>query len=165
MVSHPEVYSRMIAAYVIGYPVTADFMAANKQLKFAEGPDDTGVIISYNTQSPKVAQGTNIVVGNNIGLVINPISWKRDETLATASESLGSSWIGADNGFVKVLNLADARIDLTQGVLICSSVNDSAMYKISGGMGLGIYHGFDIPFYYYNLQQNAENRSSKFLGK
>ncbi len=165
MVSHPEVYSRMIAAYVIGYPVTTEFMAANKHLKFAEGPDDTGVIISYNTQSPEVAQGTNIVVGNNIGLVINPVNWKRDETLATASESLGSSWPGADNSYVKVLNLADARIDLTQGVLICSSVNDSAMFKLSGGMGLGIYHGFDIPFYYYNLQQNAENRSSKFLGK
>ncbi len=164
MVSHPEVYSRMIAAYVIGYPVTADFMAANKHLKFAGGPDDTGVIISYNTQSPKVAKGTNIVVGNNIGLVINPINWKRDETLAPASESLGSDWVDANNSFVKVLNLADARIDLKQGVLICSSVNDSAMYKISGGMGLGIYHGFDIPFYYYNLRQNAERRVSKFLG-
>ena len=38
------------------------------------------------------------------------------------------------------------------------------MYKISGGMGLGIYHSFDIPFYYYNLRQNAENRANKFLG-
>ncbi len=165
MLSHPEVYSRMIAAYVIGYPVTADFMAANKHLKFAEGPDDTGVIVSYNTQSPKVAPGTNFVVGNNIGLLINPISWKRDETLAPASESLGSLWFGVNNSFVKKLNFADARIDLSQGILICSSVNDSAMYKISGGMGLGVYHGFDIPFYYYNLRQNAENRASKFLGK
>ncbi|MEI6750184.1 MAG: DUF3089 domain-containing protein [Bacteroidota bacterium] len=165
MVSHPEVYSRMIAAYVIGYPVTADFMAANKHLKFAVGPDDTGVIISYNTQSPKVTQGANIVVGNNIGLVINPINWKTDETLAPASESLGSSWLSADNSFVKVLNFADARIDLTQGVLICSSVNDSTMYKISGGMGLGVYHSFDFPFYSYNRRENAENRTAKFLNK
>ncbi|MEI6060556.1 MAG: DUF3089 domain-containing protein [Bacteroidota bacterium] len=162
MVSHPEVYSRMIAAYVIGYPVTADFMAANKHLKFAQGPDDTGVIISYNTQSPKVARGTNFVVGNNIGLVINPVNWKRDETLAPASESLGSYWLDENSNLGKVLNFADARIDLSQGVLICSSVNDSAMFKISGGMGLGIYHGFDIPFYFYNLRQNAENRASKF---
>ncbi|MFZ4707496.1 MAG: DUF3089 domain-containing protein [Bacteroidales bacterium] len=165
MKKFPAVYSRMIAAYVTGYPVTADFMAANKHLKFAQGPDDSGVIISYNTQSPKVVQGTNIVVGNNVGLVINPISWKRDETLATASESLGSLWFGENHSFVKVLNFADARIDLTQGVLICSSVNDSAMYKFSGFMGLGVYHSFDIPFYYYNLRENAENRAGKFLNK
>ncbi len=166
MVKYPDVYARMVAAYVIGYPVTAGFMAANKHLKFAEGPDDTGVIISYNTQSPKVVKGTNFVVGNNIGLEINPINWKRDETLAPTSESLGSLWFGVNHSFVKVLNFADARIDLNQGVLICSSVNDSAIFKLSGGKGLlGVYHSFDIPFYYYNLQQNAENRANKFLNK
>ena len=165
MAKFPDVYARMIAAYVIGYPVTSDFMAANKHLKFAEGPDDTGVIISYNTQSPKVVKGTNIVVGNNVSLVINPVNWKRDETLAPASESLGSLWFGPGQGFIKVLNFADAQIDLKQGVIICSSVNESAMYKLSGGMGSGIYHNFDIPFYYYNLRQNAEDRATKFLTK
>lgn len=165
MREHPDVYSRMIAAYVIGYPVTSDFMNANTHLKFAEGPDDTGVIISYNTQSPHVAPGTNIVVGNNIGLVINPINWKTDETLALASESLGSYMpVNSINNFEKVLNFADARIDLSQGVLICSSVSDSAIYQLTGGM-LGIYHGFDFPFYYYNLKENAENRANKFFEK
>jgi hypothetical protein len=166
MVSHPEVYSRMIAAYVTGYPVTAEFMAANKHLKFAEGPDDTGVIISYNTQSPKVVPGTNIVVANNIGLVINPINWRRDETPAPATESLGSYMPGKSLiHFEKVPDFADARIDLTQGVLICSSVNDSAMAAISGNIGLGVYHIYDIPLYYYNLRENAENRVNKFLSK
>ena len=145
MTENPGVYARMVAAYVIGYPVTAEFMNANQHLKFAEGPDDTGVIISYNTQSPNVAAGTNIVVGDNIGLVINPINWKRDETIATAAESLGSYMPDSTTiNFEKALNFADARIDLTQGVLICGSVDDSAMYKLSGGMGLGIYHGFDL---------------------
>jgi hypothetical protein len=164
MTTHPDVYARMIAAYVIGYPVTAEFMAANKHLKFAKGPDDTGVIISYNTQSPKVAPGTNIVVANNIGLVINPINWKRDETPAPASESLGSYMPDSTiTHFGKELNFADACIDLAHGVLICSSVNDRAIYAISGGMDLGIYHIFDINFYYYNLRENAENRVGKFL--
>ena len=166
MASHPEIYSRMIAAYVIGYPVTAEFMAANKHLKFAEGPDDAGVIISYNTQSPEVIPGTNIVVANNIGLVINPINWKRDATPAPASESLGSYM--PDNTLIhyeKVLDFADACTDPAQGVLICNSVNDTAMATISGGIGLGVYHIFDIPLYYYNLRQNAENRADKFLGK
>jgi pimeloyl-ACP methyl ester carboxylesterase len=54
MAEHPDVYTRMIAAYAIGYPVTADYLSNNKHLKFAEGPDGTGVIISYNTQSPNI---------------------------------------------------------------------------------------------------------------
>lgn len=165
MAKYPDVYARMVAAYISGYPVTADFMAANKHLKFAKGADDTGVIISYNTQSPNVVKGTNLVVGNNVGLVINPINWRRDETLAPASESLGSLWFDANQNYVKVLNFADARIDLKQGVLICSSVNESAVFKLSSRMGLGVYHSFDVPFYYYNLRQNAENRASKFLKK
>ncbi len=165
MKTQPDVYARMIAAYVIGYPVTAEFMATNKHLKFAEGPDDTGVIISYNTQSPKVVPGTNIVVANNIGNVINPINWKRDETPALASESLGSYMPdGTMTHFGKDLNFADARIDLAHGVIICSSVNDKAIYAMSGGIDLGVYHIFDINFYYYNLRKNAENRAGRFPG-
>ena len=67
--------------------------------------------------------------------------------------------------YEKVPDFADARIDLAHGVLICSSVNDSAMAAISGGIGLGVYHIYDIPLYYYNLRENAERRTKVFLGK
>lgn len=43
--SNPQVYSGMIAAYVIAGPVTKAFLQANPHLKFATGPDDTGVIM------------------------------------------------------------------------------------------------------------------------
>lgn len=166
MQEYSDVYTRMVCAYVIGYPVTAEFMDTNKHLKFAESADDLGVIISYNTQSPDVAPGKNIVMGNNIGIVINPINWKRDETLASASGSLGS-YMPIDNqgNFGIIANFADARINLEKGVIECSSVNDSAMFNLSSTMGLGVYHSFDIPFYYYNLRQNAEVRVNKFFDK
>ena len=51
MKEHPDVYNRMIAAYVIGYAVTEDYLAQNPHLKFTQGSDDTGVIISYNTEA------------------------------------------------------------------------------------------------------------------
>lgn len=37
---HPEEYSRMIAAYVIGFSVTRRFMSANPHLRFAEREDE-----------------------------------------------------------------------------------------------------------------------------
>ena len=153
----------MIAAYVIG-PVTQEDLDENAHLKFAEGPDDTGVIISWNTQAPDVAAGTNPVVASNIGLVINPITWTRSETPATAQESLGS-YLPEPGGtkYVKVMDYADARIDLSQGVLICSSVNEDALMVVTAVFGRGIYHSFDYPFYYFNIRQNAENRVNKYL--
>lgn len=51
MKDYPDVYSRMVAAYIIGHPITNAYLADNPHLKFAAGPDDTGVIISYNTQA------------------------------------------------------------------------------------------------------------------
>ena len=58
MKKNPKVYKRMIAAYVIGYSITPDYLARNPDLKFAEGAKDTGVIVSYNTEAPTV-DGTN----------------------------------------------------------------------------------------------------------
>ena len=166
MSEHADVYARMVCAYVIGYPVTAEFMNASKHLKFAGGADDTGVIVSYNTQSPSVAPGANIVMSGEIGLVINPINWKRDETPASAEESLGSNMpVDAQGNFGLIPNFADARINLAKGVLECTSVDENAMYQISGAMGPGVYHSFDISFYYYNLRENAENRINRFLDK
>jgi len=161
MAANPEICQRMVAAYVIGYPVTESFIASNNHLKFAEGPDDTGVIISYNTQSPKVAKGMNLIIADTIGLVINPINWKRDETSAPATESLGSFMPEANYLYVKVPAYADARIDLKKGVLICSSVDENAL--IFPKLGLGVYHVWDYSLYYYNLRENAERRVSRFL--
>lgn len=159
-----EVYKKMVAAYVPGYPVTAQFMAGNPHLKFAEGPDNTGVIISYNTQSPNVLPGHNLVVANNVGLVINPISWTRDETLATTAEGLGSFMPDpVTKVYKRVPQYADAKIDKTQGVLICSTADENALTPKGSLMGPGVYHSYDIAFYYFNLRANAENRANAFL--
>lgn len=42
---HTEYLERMVAAYVIGFSITPDDLEANPALKFAEGADDTGVIV------------------------------------------------------------------------------------------------------------------------
>ena len=166
MKDNPAVYQRMIAAYVIGYPVTSAYLDSNPHLKFAEGPDDVGVIISYNTQSPGVVPPHNPVVSNIVGLVINPISWTRTETVATTAEGLGSLMPdSATMQFLPVPQYADARVDINKGVLICSTADSNALYKYTAGFGMGVYHSFDYPFYYFNLRANAQNRANKFLQK
>jgi hypothetical protein len=164
MKNHPEVLKNMIVAYVIGFPVTAEYMAENPFLKFAQGPDDTGVIVSYNTQAPDVLPGSNPVLSGMVGLVINPITWTRDETLATTSQGLGSYMPNpATKTLTKVPQYADARIDKTNGVLICSTADENALLPFTSGLGKGVYHSFDYMFYYYNLTDNAALRANQFL--
>jgi pimeloyl-ACP methyl ester carboxylesterase len=157
MKDHPDVYARMIAAYVIGFPVTTEYLAANPQLKFAESADDTGVIISYNTQAPDVPPGFNPVLWGMVGTVINPLTWTRAETLATTNQGFGSFMPNTNGVYVRVPQYADARIDITNGVLICSTADTNTI-----GVQ-GIYHNFDYPFYYFNIRSNAANRVTKFL--
>ncbi len=158
MRAHPEVLKNMIAAYAIGTPITAQYLADNPHLKFAEGPDDTGVIVSYNTEAPDQDPARNPVLYGLVGLVINPLSWTRDEAEAGTDQGLGSFMPdGPDGEYIPVPQYADARIDTKNGVLICRTCNEAAL-------GSGIYHRYDIPFYYFNLRQNAANRAEKFSG-
>ena len=168
MKANPKVYSRMIAAYVIGYSITGTYLAANPHLKFAEGADDTGVIISYNTEAPVIG-GVNPVTMPG-GIAINPISWTRSEKLATAAENAGSILLNKDGSvevdnagnFARVKNVADAQVNLARGVVICSTV-DPAKFSPGPAALSGIYHRFDYPFYYFNLRENAANRARIFL--
>jgi hypothetical protein len=166
MKDNPAIYQRMIAAYVIGYPVTSAYLADNPHLKFAEGPDDVGVIISYNTQSPSVVPPNNPVVSDIVGLVINPISWTRSEAIAGTSEGLGSIMPDAvTQEFVPVPQYADAMVNLEKGVLVSSTADENELYKYTQAFGLGVYHSFDYPFYFFNIRENAENRAGKYMGR
>lgn len=165
MKDNPAVYERMVAAYVVGYSITRQDLDDNPHLKFAEGAGDTGVIISYNTEAAEI-EGTNPVVLPG-SLAINPISWTRDEELAPAEDSLGASLPLEGGGFEKVMDLADAAVDLERGTVVCSTV-DPDVYSIGGLPEVfprGVYHGQDYPFYYYDLRANAELRAENFLGQ
>ena len=170
MKANPKVYARMIAAYVIGYSITGAYLAANPHLKFAEGPDDTGVIISYNTEAPTLG-GINPVTLPG-GIAINPITWTRTEKLATAQENLGSIGLNKDGSVLLdqagniaiVKNLADAQVNLARGVIICSTCN-SDTFSPGPPAFKGIFHGSDYLFYYFDLRENAANRARIFLSK
>jgi hypothetical protein len=162
MAAHPDVYARMVAAYVVGYGIVQDYLDANPHLRFAEGSADTGVIVSWNTESPSF-NGTNPVVAQMPAIAINPITWTRGTTTAGASDSLGSYMPDSSQQFVKVTDYADATVDAQRGVVKCGTVNEQAMLSPSGVFPLGVYHPYDINLYYFDLQANAELRVDAFL--
>ena len=159
MKAHPEYQKRMIAAYVIGYSITEDYLKANPHLKFAEGADDTGVIISYNTEAAGNANNIVVLPG---AICINPLNWKRDETYASAEENLGGFIFNEKvMDYEKVPNAADAKIDLERGVIITTTT--AVAPEVPGPFGTASFHENDYPLYYYNIKANAEKRVAAYL--
>lgn len=160
---HPEHYSKMIVAYVIGYSVTKEYLQKNSHLHFAQCADDIGVIVSYNTEGPKNKGQHNAVVAPG-AISINPINWKLDETPANISENLGS----LNHDGILVEGFADAQVDLARGVVVCSSV-DPKLYAIPAPanvlFGPECYHAYDYGFYYMNLRQNVTDRIAAWFSK
>ena len=171
MKKNSKVYKRMIVAYVIGYSITPQYLAQNPELKFAEGPSDTGVIVSYNTEAP-VVDGINPVTLPG-GIAINPITWTRSEEIAPASLSLGSlalekdgsAMLDAQGNPVRLKNYADAQVNKARGVVICSTADVNLLSPGNALLPKGVFHSFDYPFYYFNLRANADNRVVQFLKK
>lgn len=157
---HPDYYKNMVAAYVIGYSVTSDYLNANPHLKFATGESDTGVIVSYNTEGPGNANAHNVVVRSG-SISINPLSWTRDDTYAGVESNKGSLQSDGTIG----LGIADAQVNTQRGVVVCSSA-DPASYAVPAQMaalfGSESYHGSDYSFYYANLRENVAKRIAAF---
>ena len=170
MRQNPTLYKRMVAAYVIGYSITGDYLSQNPQLKFAHGPDDTGVIISYNTEATVMhAQNPVTMPG---GVAINPITWTTSEQAAAASQNLGGIAVDPKTGGaavdaagnpVKTEHYADATVNKQRGVVICSTADPSQLAPGNSPLQAGIYHGYDYPLYYFDIQANAANRIKRYL--
>lgn len=145
MKEHPEYYERMVAAYVIGYSVTKEYLNRNPHLNFAKTSDDTGVIISYNTEGPGNKEAYNCVVKEG-AISINPINWKLDDTYAT-------------NG------VDDAQIDVTRGVVICTSKENPPELKdfLTEHFGEDSLHLYDYELYQDELKKNVAERIDKFM--
>ena len=159
MAKHPEYLENMVAAYVIGYSVTEEYLERNPHLKFAEGADDTGVIVSYNTEGPGNEDQFNCVVQEG-AISINPINWKRDDTYADLEENLGSLNSEGEIG----PGTADARIDPERGVVVCRSIEavPELQAALAEYFGPESYHLQDYSLYYGNLQKNVADRIAAF---
>lgn len=164
MQAHPDRYERMIAAYAIGYSVTQDDLDQYPHLKFAERADDTGVIVSWNTEGSDNGESTLVLDG---AIAINPINWTRDDTYAPAAENLGSRLAGEDGAYaVTSPGVADARVDIERGVVICT--NTDIPYLTANGepiFGGKSFHTLDYDLYYENIRENVATRIAAYWAK
>ena len=173
---HTDYLERMIAAYVIGFSITTEDLEANPALKFAEGADDTGVIVSWNTEGPGNKNAQSPVVMEH-SIAINPLNWKRDDTYASESENLGDRLPADDgsSGFFPTSFVtgspghADAQVDVERGVVICTKLDgyycNPSIPGTKSPFGPASLHTVDYGAYWENLRANIRTRINAYFGR
>lgn len=160
MKKHPEYMKRMVAAYLVGFNISQEWIDANG-LKFAEGETDTGVIISWHAEGPGATMDNLPIMGG--ALSINPLNWKRDATPATVKDNKGSVIVNPEtNERQFVPGIADATVDSKRGVVVVTS---TANYIPTNPVfGDKSFHMDEWTFYFQNAKENCKKRIEAYLG-
>ena len=145
-----SIASRLVAAYVIGYKVTAEDTAACRYLRPAQGATDTGVTICFNSvRSPECE--IPVVSSGNL-FCINPVNWRTD-TVSSPFVFYGR----------KKNDTLTARLDPESRLLLIDG------YKIDKPMAIigkpGNYHHLELKFFYPYIRKNMADRVAAFLRK
>ena len=160
-----EVNDLLVACYAIGWRITQEEMAAYPHLRFATGEDDTGVIVSFNSEAEGVADSLMIPAGTRT-LAINPLNWKTDGTPAGKEENLGACFTDYSGNIVtEIPQLTGAYLDTQRGAL---KVTDVTPEEYPPGLAIfsnGVYHLYDYQFFYRNLQENVAVRLNAYLAE
>lgn len=156
-----ELQDQLIACYAIGWRITEDDLTNCPYLKMARGRDDTGVIVSFNTES-KSTEKSMIVPDKTYG--INPLNWETGSSYADASLNEGACFTDYSGAIVKEIpNLTGAYLDPERGTLkVDDSITPEDYPPVLDIFEDGIYHLYDYQFFYRNLQENVEQRAEAY---
>ena len=155
--------SRLVADYAIGWRVTDEDMAKHPHLKMAQGADDTGVIIAFNSESEDTDDSLLVPAGVKT-YAINPLNWRTDSTPADPSLNKGACFTDYGGNILSELpGLCGGYLDQDRGTLKVTGIEKE---EYPGGLFPdGVYHLYDYQFFFRNLQENVAQRLTAFLAQ
>jgi hypothetical protein len=131
---------RLVAAYVLGWKITPEDLAASTTIRPAQGADDIGVTICYNSvDSPENA--SFVSSGNSVA--INPVNWCTDSTPAVLFDSL------------------TVTLDPETNLLLVDGFEGTG-YAWKPYFKDGCYHTFEIRWYGESLRENIALRCEAY---
>ncbi|MDE7170500.1 MAG: DUF3089 domain-containing protein [Oscillospiraceae bacterium] len=158
-----ETRELLVACYAIGWRLTEGEIEEYPHLKFAQGEQDTGVIVSFNSESEQIDDSLMIPSGTKT-LAINPLNWKCDGTIAYREQNMGACFTDYEGNMIReVPHFTGAYIDMERGAL---KLPDVAPEDYPAGLSIfedGVYHIYDYQFFYRNLQENVQVRIKAFM--
>ena len=173
MQEHPDYYKGMICAYRLGDSLTRPYLEKYPHVKAAQGEEDLGVCISWNTEGPENDGHPSLVVAPE-AIAINPLNWKTDETPASEELCMGCLFPHIPGSELEILEeKVSTVLNVNRGVVVVTNP-EMAKYSITQSMGeegkymeplFGpcSYHNCDYSFFYYNIRENAKKRVNKWF--
>ena len=159
----PKYQRRLVAAYAIGWKLTEDEVKEYPHLSPAQGENDTGVIIAFNSESEDIT--SSLIIGENEKTYsINPLNWKTTSEVADKALNKGACFTDySGNIKEEIPNLTGAYIDEKRGALKVTDIaKEDYPVKLFDD---GIYHLYDYQFFFRNLQENVSKRLSVYNEK
>lgn len=144
-------YSRMVACYSIGYRLSAEDIR-HPHIKAAEGQDDTGVVVSFNSTLSREAIWP--LVGESAVTCINPVNWQTDSTLAEFHFEGTTNTVCVDPE-TQVLLVETDRPEFFHAFY------DLAPFFLDAGVSRDNLHHWDLLFYAQQIHDNALLRARK----
>jgi hypothetical protein len=138
-----EVRERMVAAYVLGYKVTPDDVAAAPWILPARDSVDTGVTICYNSVSD--VKYTKPLISTPNVMSINPVNWRTDSTPAILQDTI------------------TVTLNTTYNVLVLEGFDGSYLPNILDILNVGDYHSIEPWVYSECLRKNFKQRIDSFI--
>ena len=158
-----EISDLLVACYAIGWRITEEELEEYPHLRFAESEDDTGVIISFNSEAEGITDSLMIPAGTKT-LAINPLNWKTDGTAAGKEENMGACFTDYSGNIIREEKyLTGAYIDSERGALKVTDISSEDYPPVLSIFDDGVYHLYDYQFFYRNLQENVGVRLNAFM--
>ncbi len=134
-----EEFSRMKAAYVIGFPVLQEDVDATDRFVPAQGATDTGVTISYNSVTGEEGIGD---IFRHSTMIINPANWSTGSEVAQVNPAVTNY------------------INKQHMMLFVDGVDAASIYQpaLSKLFPLGNLHLMELPLYADFLRENVKVR-------
>lgn len=161
---------RMVAAYLIGTWIEADWFRHLRTVRACTRADDTGCVVTWSSY----AQGRNATLQRmNIGrqshytpetlkrpyVCINPLTWSAGDAMAPKTLNRGA-WLYGAGGTPRAIEPG----------LVSARCRDGALYVSPPGKAytdqmipFGNFHNVDYNLVYMNLRENTLVRAKAFL--
>lgn len=148
LIENAPLGSRLIAAYIVGWPVKNGFF---KRLQPCQSPEETGCFCSWRTWERKYGHKNGF---ESDVICTNPILWTTKEGRYAAKSLHRGAVLRKFN--VVFPNLCDAEV--YKGILLCSKPKFPGSFFFRRKN----YHIGDLNLYYYNVRENAAERVRAF---
>ena len=160
-----ELYSRLVAVYAIGMPLTVEMTEKFPYIKPAQTSDDLGVVITFGSEAPDFQDGSIFYPKDIKAHAINPLNWRTDSTPADKNLNLGACFTDYSGDITsEIKNFCGGYLDTERGVIKVTGIISADYPPVVPFLPEGSYHVYDYLFFYRNLQENVKTRILKALG-